>query len=68
MFKLAKKVPTTTWSSDNPMSMRPKLKTLVILIIGLWIFGTGDAIIIAAGLGVAKRKNQGPDRTDAPRE
>ncbi|DAC61244.1 TPA: hypothetical protein HA324_04100 [Candidatus Thalassarchaeaceae archaeon] len=53
MFKLAKKVPTTTWSSDNPMSTRPKLKTLVILIIGLWIFGTGDAIIIAAGLGVA---------------
>ena len=53
MFKLAKKVPTTTWSSDDPMSAKPKPKTLVILVIGLWIFGTGDAVIIAAGLGVA---------------
>lgn len=50
---MAKKVPTTTWSSSDPMSVKPKPKTLVILIIGLWIFGTGDAVIIAAGLGVA---------------
>ena len=27
--------------------------SMIILIIGLWIFGTGDAVIIAAGLGVA---------------
>jgi uncharacterized membrane protein YczE len=53
LFKLAKKVPTTSWSSGDPMSLRPKPKTLIILVIGLWIFGTGDAVIIAAGLGVA---------------
>jgi uncharacterized membrane protein YczE len=35
------------------MSTKPKLNTLTILVIGLWIFGTGDAAIIAAGLGVA---------------
>ena len=35
------------------MSTKPKLNTMIILIIGLWIFGTGDAVIIAAGLGVA---------------
>jgi len=35
------------------MSVKPKPKTLIILVIGLWIFGTGDAVIIAAGLGVA---------------
>ena len=52
-LKLAKKVPTTTWSSPDPMSTKPKFNTLVILIIGLWIFGTGDAVIIAAGMGVA---------------
>ena len=52
-FKLAKNVPTTTWSSTDPMSTKPKLNTLTILVIGLWIFGTGDAVIIAAGLGVA---------------
>ena len=52
-MKLAKKVPATTWSSDDPMSTKPKAKTLLILVVGLWIFGTGDAVIIAAGLGVA---------------
>ena len=52
-MKLAKKVPVTIWSSDDPMSTKPKAKTLLILVVGLWIFGTGDAIIIAAGLGVA---------------
>ena len=35
------------------MSIRPKPRTLIILICGLWIFGTGEAVIIAAGLGVA---------------
>ena len=53
MFKLAKKVPSTSWSSEDPTSMKPKPKTIIILITGLWIFGTGDAIIIAAGMGVA---------------
>ncbi len=53
MLKPAKKVPNTHWSSNDPMLLKPKTKTLTILIIGLWIFGTGDAIIIAAGIGVA---------------
>jgi uncharacterized membrane protein YczE len=35
------------------MSTKPKFNTLTILVFGLWIFGTGDAVIIAAGLGVA---------------
>jgi|TARA_B110000014_G_scaffold53294_1_gene35797 uncharacterized membrane protein YczE len=33
------------------MSTRPPARTLLILIVGLWIFGTGDAILIAAGIG-----------------
>ena len=33
------------------MTTRPRAQTLVILLIGLWIFGTGDAILIAAGFG-----------------
>ncbi|MAV60215.1 MAG: hypothetical protein CND89_02485 [Marine Group II euryarchaeote MED-G38] len=53
LLKPAKKVPDTSWSSPDPMSLKPKVSTLTILIIGLWIFGTGDAIIVAAGLGVA---------------
>ncbi len=51
MFKLAKKVPTTTWSSEDPMSLKPRLPTLVILVIGEFIFGLGDSLLIAAGIG-----------------
>ena len=47
----AKEVPTTWWSATDPMSTRPPARTLLILIVGLWIFGTGDAILIAAGIG-----------------
>ena len=33
------------------MTTRPRGQTLVILLVGLWIFGTGEAILIAAGIG-----------------
>ena len=49
----AKDVPTTWWSAADAMTLRPKFSTLIILIIGLWIFGTGDAVLIAAGIGNA---------------
>ena len=45
--------PMTWWSADDAMTLRPKVSTLVILIAGLWIFGTGDAVLIAAGIGNA---------------
>ncbi len=51
ILKPAKEVPITWWSSNNPMDTRPRISTLAILCIGLWIFGTGDAILIAAGIG-----------------
>jgi len=51
LFKLAKKVPTTTWSSQDPMSLKPRLPTLVILVLGEFIFGLGDSLLIAAGIG-----------------
>ncbi len=47
----AKKVPTAWWSADDPMSTKPRMSTLTILILGEWIFGTGDAVLIAAGIG-----------------
>ena len=47
----AKEVPTTWWSATDPMTLRPPVRTLLILITGLWIFGTGDAMLIAAGIG-----------------
>ena len=53
MLRPAKKVPKTWWSAADAMTLRPKISTLVILIAGLWIFGTGDAVLIAAGIGNA---------------
>ena len=51
IIKPAKDVPVTWWSSTDPMEPRPRPSTLLILCAGLWIFGTGDAVIVAAGLG-----------------
>ena len=50
ILKPAKDVPVTWWSSTDPMEPRPKPSTLLILCVGLWIFGTGDAVIVAAGV------------------
>ena len=49
----AHEVPKTIWSSDTPLTLRPKPITFLFLITGLWIFGTGEAIIIASGIGVS---------------
>ena len=51
LFKPAKEVPHTWWSSDDPMETRPRLNTMLMLCAGLWIFGTGDAVLVAAGIG-----------------
>ena len=49
----AHKVPHTIWSSDTPLTLKPRFVTLLFLISGLWIFGTGKAILIDAGIGVS---------------
>ena len=47
-------VPHTIWSSDTPLTLKPRFVTLLFLISGLWIFGTGEAILIDAGIGVSQ--------------
>ena len=47
----AKNVPTTWGSADDPWTLKPSVSTLILLIIGLIIFGAGDAVLIAAGIG-----------------
>ena len=49
----AHKVPHTIWSSKTPLNLKPRIITLFFLISGLWIFGTGEAILIDAGIGVS---------------
>ena len=49
----AHKVPNTVWSSETPLNLKPRFITLFFLVLGLWIFGTGEAILIGAGIGVS---------------
>jgi len=51
--KLGKDVPVTWWSSKETLTLFPKHQTTLILLIGLFIFGLGDAVIISAQWGVA---------------
>ena len=48
-----KAVPTLSWSSEFPLNTKPWLKTMGMLIIGLFLFGLGEAIIIGSGSGVS---------------
>jgi uncharacterized membrane protein YczE len=46
----ARGVPTTRWSArGSRWTARPS--TLVVLLVGLWAFGTGEAALIDAGIG-----------------
>ena len=51
-----KKVPNVSWSSEFPLNTKPKLTTLIMLVIGLFLFGLGEAIIIGSGSGVSPWK------------
>ena len=52
-FLSVKKVPTLSWSSPKALTIRPPIKSLLILIAGLIIFGFGEALLIASGVGVS---------------
>ena len=48
-----KVVPSLSWSSEFPLNTKPRLTTMIMLIIGLFLFGLGEAIIIGSGSGVS---------------
>lgn len=50
MWRGARTVPTTGWSA-GPSRWRAHPRTLAVLVAGLWLFGTGEAALIDAGIG-----------------
>jgi len=46
----SRSVPLTRWRSESRWSAKPS--TFAILIGGLWLFGTGEALLVIADLGV----------------
>lgn len=52
IFKI-KAIPTLFWSSPKTLTIKPPPVSFVVLILGLVLFGLGEALLIAAGVGVS---------------
>jgi len=50
---IIKKVPVVYWSSYKILNFKPKILTLFFLIMGLFLFGLGETILIASSIGVS---------------
>ncbi len=48
-----KNVPALSWSSFDALNLKPKMITLLYLVIGLILFGLGETMLIAANAGVS---------------
>ena len=48
-----KKIPNLSWSSNDPLNFKPKLKTFIYLAFGLILFGLGETLLITANQGVS---------------
>tara|TARA_B100001093_G_scaffold124996_1_gene117626 strand:+ start:1643 stop:2314 length:672 start_codon:yes stop_codon:yes gene_type:complete len=52
IFKI-KAIPRLFWSSPKPLTFKPPVISLIMLILGLILFGSGEALLISAGIGVS---------------
>ena len=48
-----KSVPRLGWSSPKAFTLRPPFVSVAFLVFGLFVFGLGEALLIAAGVGVS---------------
>jgi len=48
-----KKIPKLSWSSFDELNFKPRIITLLYLIIGLILFGLGETMLITANAGVS---------------
>ena len=48
-----KSVPKVSWSSKKALNLKPRFPTLTFLLLGLTLFGIGESILIASGIGVS---------------
>ncbi len=50
-LKPSKTIPKTSWRSESYWKAKPT--TIFLLVLGLWLFGTGEAFLISASAGVS---------------
>ena len=48
-----KKIPVLSWSSYDSLNLKPKLITILYLVLGLILFGLGETLLITANAGVS---------------
>lgn len=46
-------IPKLAWTSPRPLTLRPPLISFIMLVTGQILFGLGEAMLIAAGVGVS---------------
>ena len=49
VLRPSRSIPITPWRSDSRWRAKPS--TFVVLVFGLWLFGTGEALLVVAELG-----------------
>ncbi|NBT88768.1 MAG: hypothetical protein EBT51_10775, partial [Flavobacteriaceae bacterium] len=52
IFKI-RVIPSLFWSSPTTLTIKPSPISVLFLILGLFLFGLGEALLIAAGVGVS---------------
>lgn len=52
-FLSVKGIPALFWSSHKPLNFQPRVVTMLFLVVGLTLFGLGEALLIAAHTGVS---------------
>ena len=52
-FLKIRTVPHLFWSAPRPLTIRPPMMSVAMLALGLVIFGIGEAMLIASGVGVS---------------
>ncbi|MEL7264284.1 MAG: hypothetical protein AAFP69_05660 [Planctomycetota bacterium] len=52
-FLSVKQVPVLFWSAPKALTLRPRAVSVVFLVVGLTLFGLGEALVLAAALGVS---------------
>lgn len=53
IFLSIKSVPKLRWSSPRAFTLKPPLVSVLFLVIGLFFFGLGEALLVTAGVGVS---------------
>jgi len=53
MFLSIKNVPKTSWSSNKPLNLKPRISTFCFLCFGLALFGLGEGLLIVSAAGAS---------------